>query len=427
MNHELRSHIENDYNLPIRDPIWHHIYLSPGLNKIIQSRPFQQLSRIKQLGPAYLVYPGATHSRFNHSLGVFHIAMRILQRILLRPSCPPLTLEGGKAFLTAALVHDLGHFPYTHSLKELPLKDHEVLTGEIVLSQPLSDIITREIGTSPEYVADIVDTSRHSSRDEILFFRNILSSPLDPDKLDYLTRDAFFCGVPYGTQDIDYILSRIHPAGYSGITLEEQGASSIEHLLFSKYLMYRSVYWHRQVRIATGMIKKALFLGLTNAIISPEDLYNLDDEGFFATLNTREGFIPFGLIESVHRGELYTIVVDRPFDPGSQGHHHLEDLVYREQFEQRIMEWLRNHTGLQVQPEEVVLDIPESISFEVDLPILRRDSTTAPYLETRTVFTPRVVNDFTQTLRYIRVALSPRVAQALTTPLPFDDLLTQLA
>jgi hypothetical protein len=148
---------------------------------------------------------------------------------------------------------------------------------------------------------------------------------------------------------------------------------------------------------------------------------------FFATLNSRQGFAPFELIEAVHRGELYTIIMDQPFEAQLESHRMLENLEHRDRFEQIVVSWLKENTGLSICPEEVVLDIPESISFEVDLPILRRDNSIAPYLETRTVFTPRVVNDFTQTLRYVRVAVSHRIGQRLSIALPFDDLVNQLA
>jgi HD superfamily phosphohydrolase len=252
-------HLDRDYRKPVRDPVWSNIYLSEELLKVIDSAPFRQLSRIKQLGPAFLVYPGATHTRLNHSLGVFHLSKRMIRTLLGFPSFGVMTLEGVKSFLCAALLHDLGHFPYTHSFKELPLKDHEVLTAEIVQSEPLASLLQNDVGVDPRRVAAIVDESMEPDGDEeVVFFRRILSGTLDPDKLDYLNRDAYFCGVPYGLQDIDFILSRLRPSAENGIALEQTGVSAVENLLFSKYLMYRAVYWHRTVRVATAMIKKAV-------------------------------------------------------------------------------------------------------------------------------------------------------------------------
>ncbi len=119
------QHLDQDYTEPIRDPLWKHIYLSPQMMAVVASEPFQKLYRIKQLGITHLVYPGATHTRFVHSLGVFHLAKRMLRGLLSSEHAPTLSLEGVKAFLCAALLHDIGHFPFTHSLKELPLREHE--------------------------------------------------------------------------------------------------------------------------------------------------------------------------------------------------------------------------------------------------------------------------------------------------------------
>ena len=153
------------------------------------------------------------------------------------------------------------------SLKELPLKEHEVLTGEIILSKELYNPIKEELGVPPEMVAAIIDKNLPDGGDEqIVLFRNLLSGVLDPDKLDYLTRDAYFCGVPYGIQDVDFIISRIKPYKKSGLAVDSQGLPAVENLLFSKYLMYKTVYWHKTVRVATAMIKKAIISGLTEEI-----------------------------------------------------------------------------------------------------------------------------------------------------------------
>jgi len=430
MKDKLKHHLENDFVLPVRDPIWQHIYLTPGLMSLVKTRGFLQLSRIKQLGPAFLVYPGATHSRYSHSLGVFHGAKKILQKLVNHPQCPPITLEGGKAFLCAALLHDLGHFPYTHSLKELPLKDHEQLTGEIVLSKEISEIISMQMDADPLMVARIVDTALPCDDWETKYFRSILSSPLDPDKLDYLTRDAFFCGVPYGTQDMDFILSRIHPSKEAGIALDEQGVSALEHLLFSKYLMYKSVYWHRDVRIATGMIKKALFLGLTNHVIRPDDLYHLDDETFYRNFKGREDFLPFQLIDQVHEGKLFQILTQTPFNPESPVHTSLTKLENRKSMEEALVDYLSKKIDTKIEYHQLVLDIPEAVSFEINMPIITGSGKEVMYSSVLLVFSNQVIKQFTQTLRIIRIALEPVLVQKLqSSSLKIDcaELLEQLA
>lgn len=405
-------HLDREYTSPIRDPLWKHIYLSPGLMKVIDSPDFQQLHRIKQLGPSYLVYPGATHTRLNHSFGVFHLARRIIRALLSFESCAGLSVEGVKAFLCAALLHDVGHFPYAHSLKELPLRDHEALTGRIIGSSPLREIIKDHVGADPELAAAIVDLSQpDGGNDEIAFFRHILSGTLDPDKLDYLNRDAYFCGVPYGIQDIDFAISRMRPYGTEGLAIHITGISAVEHILFSKYLMYRAVYWHRTVRVATAMIKKAVLMALGDGVIRPEELYGLDDELFFSRLAGID-YPPFELITRVPNRELYRVVWDSPYQEHEHGH--LTNLDARFAAESRIAEQLSSH-GSVIRPEEVIIDIPENISFEVTIPVVN-DEDVVDYMDSGTVFTRQVVEDFTRTLRRVRLIVSPRAAERVAEP-----------
>src|SRR6056297_1492176 len=276
-------HLIHDYTEPIRDPLWQHIYLSPGIKRLVALDSFQKLGRIKQLGPAFHVYPGAVHTRLNHSLGVFHLSRKLLIALLEREEEVPLTKEGAMAFLSAALLHDLGHFPFAHSFKELPLKDHEQLTAEKIMEAPLATALKEWVGVDPFMVARIVDEKmplgdRREDREEVPFYRKLLSGVLDPDKLDYLNRDAYFCGVPYGVQDAEYILNKLHPHADHGIALEADAVTAVENLLFSKYQMYKSVYWHPTVRTITAVMKKGIFHGMQAGVITAEQLYRLDDE-----------------------------------------------------------------------------------------------------------------------------------------------------
>lgn len=403
-------HLDRDYQKPVRDPLWSNIYLSEELLNVIDSAPFRQLSRIKQLGPSFLVYPGATHTRLNHSLGVFHLAKRMIRTLLGFREFDSMTVEGVKSFLCAALLHDLGHFPYTHSFKELPLKDHEKLTAEILQAEPLRSILRDQVGVDPWAVAAIVDEDLEAAdRPDIHFFRRILSGALDPDKLDYLNRDAYFCGVPYGLQDIDFILSRLRPDYNNGLALEETGVSAVENLLFSKYLMYRAVYWHRTVRVATAMIKKAVHLALQEGAASPEDFYGLDDELFYLRFGSNESLPGYALIEGVYNRRLHHPVWERPYDPEDSLHAAAADLETRSRLEEAIARRLSARLARDVSPEAVILDVPEQISFEARFSVLTRDGLVS-YPDSGTVFTPQVVQDFTRTLRKMRLIVEPAIA-----------------
>lgn len=395
----------------VRDPVWKDIRLTGGFLDIARSPRFLRLYGIRQLGPTEYVYPGATHTRASHSLGVYHLALRMLRVLLPRGAASWVTQTGCWSFLAAALLHDLGHFPFTHSLKELPLRDHESLTAEAVRSHPLADLC-RAAGADPEICSAIIDDSLpcpSGSEGEVLFFRKLLSGVLDPDKLDYLNRDAFFCGVPYGIQDTDFVLSQIHPDRERGIVLDSRAIMSVESVLFSKYLMYRSVYWHRQVRIATAMMKKAIYAALTSSLIGPVSLYDLDDEGIYALLDSLD--LPEReLASSIRKREFYRVCAEIPFDRIDGGALNLEDIALRQEAERRVASLATNLTGRTVSPHMVIIDVPERISFESDLLITDEGK---PFSESSTVFSGGVVERFASSLRKVRVAVEPSLAQAL--------------
>jgi uncharacterized protein len=393
---ELFRSLAAEFTEPVRDPLWGNVFLSPALEDLATSRPFAKLGRIKQLGPAFLVYPGATHTRRAHSIGVFHMAWRLASALAARGGLDACSREGLRSYLVAALCHDLGHFPFAHSLKELPLEEHEALTARELLAEPLRGLVLAA-GADPERAAAIVDESRPDGGDrEIAMFRGLLSGVLDPDKLDYLNRDAFFCGVPYGHQDIDFALRRVALGPGGELAIEERGLMSIEGILFSKYQMYRSVYWHKGVRAATAMIKKAVLLALGEGVLAPEALYGLDDEGFFSLLRSID-FPPFSLAREVFEGRSYEAVVDAPFDGADGRQAALLELGPRLAAE----ESLARAAG--VGSLDLVIDIPEPISFETDLKVLLEPGSTVPFSESATVFAPQVVADFARSLRRIRV------------------------
>ena len=413
---KIQAYLDEEFVEPIRDPLWKNIYLSRGLKEVIHSLPFQQLSAIRQLGPTYLVYPGATHTRLNHSLGVLHIGRRILYRLLLYEDCPPLSLEGVRAFLGACLLHDLGHYPYAHSLKELPLKDHEVLTSEIIQDEPLRSILSKKAGSDPETVASIVDTAMETSNREVHFFRNILSGVLDPDKLDYLNRDAYFCGVPYGIQDTDFVITKMRPHR-KGLSLAAQGIPAVENILFSKYLMFRTVYWHRVVRSAAAMIKKAIYFGLKEGRISPEELYGLTDLTFTKRFGGKR-FPYHRLIQGAADRRLFKSAWEIPFDPSRPEQETLLSLESRFAKESAIAGMLRDR-GIEARPEEIIIDIPEGINFEIALPIITEEGE-FPFSGFPSVFTPPVVERFTKNLRKLRLFTAPHLAGKLPPP---EDIL----
>ncbi len=416
---KILRHLIRDYDRPVRDPVWQHIGLSEPLLKLTAMPAFQKLSGIKQLGPAYLVYPGATHTRLNHSLGVFHVARRMMMRLLPGGSRraagvwaaaggpPAFTLEGVKAFLCAALLHDLGHYPYAHSLKDLRVQPHEALTARLIMEEDCRRRIRDGVGADPQLVAAIIDHSLVYEGGEALeFFRHLLSGVLDPDKLDYLNRDAYFCGIPYGIQDVDFVLEEILPDQRYGLAITRQGLTAVESILFSKYLMYRTVYWHKTVRVATSMIKKAVALGLEAGAIRPEQLYFLSDAELFALTGSID-FPPFRLIGEVARRRLYKRVLRVSYRPEDPLHGRLEDLAERARVEAELAREAAGRLGRRVDPQEIVIDLPEPISFEIDVPILDPHTRSRVFFrESESVFSEEVVEGFRRSLRAVSLFCS---------------------
>ena len=406
MNNEVRSALFEGYTEPIRDVLWGHIYLTPALAALAESPPFMRLNRIMQLGPALRVYPGATHTRASHSIGVYHLARRLLTHLAGEGADKWLTPEGVKSFLCAALLHDLGHFPFTHSLKELPLHDHEVLTGDLIKSEPVKSLVSAA-GGDPYLAAAIVDTSAdfsgsEGSEEELHFYRKLLSGALDPDKLDYLSRDGRYCGVPYGAQDVDFILSRLHPHPERGVDIDSKGILGVESLLFSKYLMYRAVYWHRAVRCATAMVKKAILAGLKTGVITGEELYNLDDQGLFSLIAQRAHPL-FSLVDAVRNGRLFAAAAEIPFD--EKAHGKLLSISERPRMEEGLAAELSPLLGKSLGKDELIIDLPEPISFDSGLFVIDENCF---FSDGSSVFRNNLPDAFVKALRIIRVFVHPR-------------------
>jgi len=413
MKKNIEASLNEDYTHPIRDVLWGHVYMTEKLHALAVSPPFTRLCRILQLGPVYLVYPGATHTRASHSIGVYHLGRRLLQNLAERGASSWLSHEGVKSFLAACLLHDLGHFPYTHSLKELPLLSHESLTGSIILSEPVKSLVGNT-GADPALTAAIVDKEMDGRGDELFFYRKLLSGALDPDKLDYLNRDARYCGVPYGAQDVDFILSRLYPDRERGADIDSRLIPNVESILFSKYLMYRTVYWHHQVRAATAMVKKALINSLETGKISGEELYNLDDTGLFSILGENR------LAEAVREGRIFATAAEIPHDQANLAA--LRKIDSRAQMEEQLAARL-NRAGLSIDARDIIIDIPEPVSFETGLYVADEKKS---FSESSSAFKTETVNAFIQTLYTIRVYANQKYKERLKTFPQLYDIISAI-
>ncbi|MCL2066402.1 MAG: HD domain-containing protein [Treponema sp.] len=400
MKKAIQAALTEGFTNPVRDVLWGHIYLKPSFTALLGSPHFMRLCRIQQLGPVFLVYPGATHTRASHSIGVYHLGRRLLQNLAERGAGEWLTPDGVNSFLCACLLHDLGHFPFTHSLKELPLASHEELTGAIILEEPMKSLV-KKTGADPNLTAAIVDKDMavpEGAMAELQFFRKLLSGCLDPDKLDYLNRDGRYCGVTYGAQDVDFILSGLYPHIERGADIDSKLIPNVEAILFSKYLMYRAVYWHRQVRSATAMIKKALINGLESGHIKGEQLYGLDDQNLFSLLQEKTSS---SIGKAVREGNIYETILEIPFDEEVYGV--LRNINRRCDCEKQITAELRG-AGVKLGVEDLIIDIPEPVSFETGLFVLDEKCF---FGESSSAFKAETLNSFIKTLYTIRIFANP--------------------
>lgn len=263
----------------IRDPLLGYIHLTKKEVMLIDTPIFQRLRRIKQLANTDLVYPGAVHSRFEHSLGVLEIAFRIAQRI------PSITRDNDKIrrIRYAALLHDIGHGPYSHVFEDIVTRvtnnlkfNHEMITQDILQTD---DHIKSLISSDIDGVLDLLNACQ---RNRVEY--GIISGPLDADKLDYLRRDSYHAGVAYGVFDATRVLytlkeikQKILGAEESYLGADMKGREAIIGMLLAHYYMHEAVYGHKTRRIADAMLVRSVELALEEKTL---------DQNFF---NYRQG------------------------------------------------------------------------------------------------------------------------------------------
>jgi HD superfamily phosphohydrolase len=276
--------------LTIRDPLWDTIRLDSVAVRIVDSAAFQRLRYIKQLGHAHLVYPGATHTRFDHAVGVYHLARRALRVLGEQGGLEDVDEADCSLIPFAALLHDIGHYPFSHALEELQADripgHHEALVGHF-LTDP--DVAAALRSVTADAAVRIEDLIRGRSANPL---QGLVSGSLDLDKIEYLKRDARFCGVPYGVVDVDRLLHgllvlRDPSNGKLQIGVHQKGVAALESMLFSKYQMFRNVYWHHAVRAATVMYKRMVDDALTAHLLAPDELIGQTDEGIMFLIESR--------------------------------------------------------------------------------------------------------------------------------------------
>ncbi|WP_404786793.1 HD domain-containing protein [Altericista sp. CCNU0014] len=241
------------YSRTYHDPLHGAITLDAAdptealLIQLIDTPAFQRLRRIRQLGPASLTFHGAEGSRFTHSLGVMYVARRVFDRLA---KCYPELLPHRTVALCAALLHDLGHGPFSHTCEEIFQGNHEQWTRRILQESPEIQALLAQ--TSPTLAQDIIGVYRKQY--PLPMVNQMVTSQLDCDRLDYLMRDSYFTGASYGRLDLDRIVLALdYDPQSQQLVVVRKGLAAIEHYLIVRYFMYVQVYNHSK-NIAAGWL-----------------------------------------------------------------------------------------------------------------------------------------------------------------------------
>ncbi len=388
----------------VRIPIWGHIPLSLSARRVIQHPDFVRLQRIRQLGFVHYVFPGASHTRFEHSIGTHHLAALILQRLVLNPanwrggSTACISPPEARLFLAAALLHDIGHYPFAHLVDTLPaggrspaasraFASHEDRAADYILGDrspgSIYSILQNEwdIG-DPAQVAAIIARPEDSGLPG-----RMLSGILDPDKMDYLMRDAWACGVPYGSIDTDRLIESLvldvggDPRRGSRLGITEKGIAPLESLVFAKYMMFRHIYWHHAVRIAAAMLTRFVQDALEAGALDPSSFCALADDALIEHLASESAGVESGELAVRLRDRVlykrgFTLYPEHPAgeeefaltgDEMARVRDLYRDPNRRREKEIAVCKLLNDLEGLDLAGFEVLLDIPRLTSvFDLD-------------------------------------------------------------
>ena len=268
-------------HLEIVDPIHDFIIIYESEIKIIDTPIFQRLRRIRQLAGAHLVYPGAQHSRFEHSLGVTHVAG---QAAIVLKDKGFLNSDDVANLRMGGLLHDLGHGPFSHLFEEILQKrkkiSHEEIGKKIILQTEIGDLLSKS-GFNKKFLAELAfGNSRHQ------FMNEIISGGLSADMMDYLPRDGYFTGAEHAKIDFKRIIQSLD-VHEKKLSLDKSALYSFESMMISRYQMFKAVYYHKTVRSAEVMLLESMSLADNELDLTSADLDNyikLTDEFVIAKL-----------------------------------------------------------------------------------------------------------------------------------------------
>ncbi len=367
----------------VRIPPELDVPLTPRVRQIIDTPEFRRLAHISQLGLVSLVYPAANHTRFEHSLGVFRLALLYLKQLSYDERFEAaVSAADAEVFLVAALLHDLGHWPFCHPLEDIRLQgvpSHELFANSFLLEGEIADVLRDDWGVQPRDIVALLSEKPRDRRSRIL--TSMLSGPIDVDKMDYLGRDSLHAGVPYGRHfDQSRLIGslRLNAAG-DRLALSDKGRTAAEMMVFARYVMFSEVYWHHGVRAATAMLQRAF--ALLYESLELDALFRLTEHEMIADLRNKAGPSPAGdLLDGLfgrtrrlykrlaqyslfQQRELYDRLARRPYPWLTSCAEALSQLV-------------STALGQVVAPHEILLDAPpvqREVEFNVDIYFPKED------------------------------------------------------
>ncbi|WP_304125244.1 HD domain-containing protein [Methanosphaera cuniculi] len=324
----------------IRDSIHGDLHLNDFELEILDTVEMQRLRRIKQLGFTNLIYPGANHTRFEHSIGTLFLADKLAKRLGFDSEIQQLLRICG-------LLHDIGHAPFSHVTERALKHNHETVTKQIIKDSSITDKLSQKF--DPELVMNIVDGKTS--------YGKIISGDLDVDRMDYLKRDSYYTGVAYGVIDTERL---IYSLTYDNneLLLSNKGVQAAESTLLARYFMYPTVYQHHTTRIVNGMFRVAIKSMLNDDIIQEDELRYLDDGELINITRNTKG-IAQQTIQNIDTRHLYKKTDTIPLTEITNPEKVVNiDEKYLRQAELEIAE------KLDIDPECVILDVPEELSFK---------------------------------------------------------------
>jgi len=336
----------------IKDPVHGYVYINEAEKDIIDSYPMQRLRRLRQLAGSEYVYPGANHTRFEHCVGVMYLAGKAVENPNISRMVGDEELDMTRV---AALLHDVGHGPFSHVFEQLLIRDlertHEDITSWIIEKSELSDRIAK-IGYKPEEVGKLAVGKLHKPGKA--FLDQIISSAVDVDKQDFIVRDTFHTGAEYGFIDVFRLIHALDVLG-EDLAVELGALSALEAFMIARIESFKSIYFHRvgraaQIMLAMAMEKADKELGLT-AFKTPEEYLEMDDYTVWAALKKCES--SKGIIADLEHRRMLKCAYERTFYEKDTM---VSNIFGREVYRQQMQKEIAKEAG--VNSESVVIDVP---------------------------------------------------------------------